>query len=238
MSSIGIAIPTYSKHIQFLNELLESIEQNTIKPTQVVVSISSMQDYENDKIYSYPIKYLVTSDYKNPSMNRNIAKSHLNTDIISFIDGDDVMHCKRLEYIKTAFSYDPYIDIVMHNFIGTKHFSILEQNLFNNMYEKQIEPYTNCYKEYTGHKPGWFETTINWDLVKTDNNPYKINGMIHHSQISIRNKLNKYMFNEDKTALYCEDFLFLKSLIDKGHNAIYLNNALTRYRPSLRLQPD
>jgi glycosyltransferase involved in cell wall biosynthesis len=104
---IGVAIPCYKYHIPKLIRCLESIEAQTLKADQVVVSCSSSDksDFPSDieKRFSFPLVILTTPDRKNAAENRNIAISHLTTDLVSFFDADDIMHPQRLEFIKHAF---------------------------------------------------------------------------------------------------------------------------------------
>lgn len=117
--TIGVAIPCYKGHIPHLKYLLDSIEQQTRKPDMVIVSCSSSTDedipYRQEeynfrfKIYTHPNKKVVAE-------NRNFAASQLNTDIISFIDADDIMHPQRIEIIERAF-IEHNIVLFLHNYI-------------------------------------------------------------------------------------------------------------------------
>ena len=82
--TLGIAIPTYIGHLKYLKEILDLLQNSTVKPNQVSISCSSLGDdyhinYEN---YDFEIIFTPTIEVKNPSQNRNIAASKLSTDII------------------------------------------------------------------------------------------------------------------------------------------------------------
>ncbi len=49
--TLGIAIPTYIGHLNYLTQLLDSLEQSTILPNQVSISISSFDGELNLKDY-------------------------------------------------------------------------------------------------------------------------------------------------------------------------------------------
>lgn len=82
--TIGIDIPVHYKYIPYLEPLLDSISNSTTPPTEVSVSISDCPD--NFDLKEYPFKL------------RNIAANALSTDIISFIDSDDLSFSNRNEF--------------------------------------------------------------------------------------------------------------------------------------------
>jgi len=65
--TIGIAIPTYIGHIKFLERLLDSIEDSTVLPDQVVISASELKEklFIKDK-YSFNITVLSPEGYRKP----------------------------------------------------------------------------------------------------------------------------------------------------------------------------
>jgi glycosyltransferase involved in cell wall biosynthesis len=112
---IGVAIPCFIKHIDYCYKLLDSINVQTRLPDQVIVSCSSSKPEDFVKReYKFPLTIITSEERKNASQNRNIAASNLDTDIISFIDGDDIMHPQRLEVIENAFKQN--VHAVLHSF--------------------------------------------------------------------------------------------------------------------------
>jgi hypothetical protein len=114
--TIGVAIPCYKPHIPNLKACLDSIEAQTTKPDDVVVVCSSTEptDIPSDWNYTFPLRIITRSDRRNAAQNRNEAASHLNTDFISFFDGDDIMYTNRIESVKTC-----DVDILLHAFSET-----------------------------------------------------------------------------------------------------------------------
>jgi phage pi2 protein 07 len=98
-----------------LKRLLHSISQSTVLPNQVSVSISTSSGELHFE--EYPFEFLISQSphLKNPCDNRNIAAKRLSTDIISFIDADDISHIKRNEYLLEAFKLGS--KAVQHNFL-------------------------------------------------------------------------------------------------------------------------
>ena len=86
----------------------------TILPDEVSISISEVDDYKPNKDYGLNLIITTHTEPKNGAENRNIASGKLSTDIISFMDCDDLMHPQRLEFIKKSFDND--IDAVVHEF--------------------------------------------------------------------------------------------------------------------------
>lgn len=122
MVTIGVAIPCFKGHIGHLKNLLESIQQQTRIPDRVVVCCSSSEPQDipyTQEMFSFPLQILVTPEKRSAAQNRNAAASQLQTDILSFIDADDVMHPRRIEIVEQCFtsSVGP-TDVVMllHNY--------------------------------------------------------------------------------------------------------------------------
>lgn len=118
MLTLGIAIPCYKNHIGPLKNLLDSIERQTKKPDKVVISSSSTEiediTYKSTD-YSFPFTIITSSEKKNAAQNRNCAAAHLDTDIISFIDADDIIHYQRLQIIYNCFLLTN-CKLVLHSF--------------------------------------------------------------------------------------------------------------------------
>jgi glycosyltransferase involved in cell wall biosynthesis len=208
--TIGIAIPTYNNHILHLKGLLDMISKSTVLPKQVSVSISS---FNEDLIFDeYPFELIITktSEYKNPSQNRNIAAKKLSTDIISFIDGDDLPHIKRNEYILKSFELGS--DVLSHNY------NILTNNnnpTLDDIGEFEFLPkYINKYIAET-HAPE--NDTLHLDY--------------HNAHISLLSRVyEKFEYDENENFKYKEDSEFNSRLVKNGYKICYLKNKLSYYR--------
>jgi len=138
--TLGIAIPTYSGHIHYLEGLLDLIQLSTVKPNQVSISCSSQKQEVNIKNnYDFEVILNVTEEYKNPAQNRNIAASKLNTDIISFIDGDDFPHTQRNEFIINSFK-NHGVTCLVHNY----YTSLVKNNMFLSSLYPNMDLQINC----------------------------------------------------------------------------------------------
>lgn len=208
--TLGIAIPTYIGHIKYLNNLLNAISKSTVLPQQVSVSISSF-DGELD-LSTYPFELIIskTLDYKNPSQNRNIAAGKLRTDVISFIDGDDLPHNKRNEYIMTCFKNGS--KIVAHDYERMYN----DSEIFNNDIG-EIEFLPNYINKFIS------------DLQAPENEFNHLG--YHNAHITLLNEIYKnFKYDESKNIEYREDSEFNSRLVKNGFKICYIKNKLSLYR--------
>jgi hypothetical protein len=211
--TLGIAIPTYSGHLFNIKNLLDILQNSTVKPNKVSISCSSQSEnitFEGE--YDFEIIVNITEEYRNPSQNRNIAGSALDTDIISFIDGDDLPHFQRNEFIMRSFK-DNRVTALLHNyhqspFINNEFIYSKYENL--NLVINYID--TVFPNGFTGSK--------------TPNNSYGY----HHAHLSIKQDLfNKFKYDENQNILYREDSIYVKELVLNGNNISYISNKLSQY---------
>jgi glycosyltransferase involved in cell wall biosynthesis len=131
--TIGIAIPCYIGHIDKLKVLLKCIEDQTVLPAKVVVSCRSSrpEDLEiNESDYCYPLMVITHEQKLNASQNRNCAASHLDTDVISFFDADDIMHPQRNQCIIDGFNTHLDAITLIHGYIINSE--TIEFEIYNN----------------------------------------------------------------------------------------------------------
>jgi hypothetical protein len=211
--TLGIAIPTYSGHLHHLPLLLDTIQKSTVLPKKVSISCSSQS--ENiifEKEYDFEIIINTTSEYKNPAQNRNIAANHLDTDIISFIYGDDLPHFQRNEFIIESFSNNDVLAI-LHDYYQS---GSIDSNFIynkNNNLNLIVDYIDTVFKNgFTGNKE-----------------PYH-NYAYHHAHISLRNELfKKIKYDENQNVLYREDSIYVKELVLNGYKISFINNKLSQY---------
>ena len=211
--SIGVAIPCYCGHIKNLENLLDSIENQTVKPTKVVVSCSSTKEKFETKQYSFPLEILIHSEYKNASQNRNIATGKLNDmKHITFIDADDIMHPQRIEILLKTFE-DTDCDIILHNY-----YENIEQ--FN-----RIENVNIRINQIIRYSSGCGVTHIDYKF-KDDN--------IHHSQSSVKTKIMELVkYPEEKEYVGKEDSVFCNRVLRLNDiKNVYIQNKLSYYNKS------
>lgn len=206
--TIGVAVPCYKHHVKLLLRMLQSIEENSIKPEIVIISCSSMDDEELIlPEYSFPVRLILHKERKNAAENRNIAAAQLTTDIVSFFDADDIMHPQRIEFILNAFNkYD--CKIVLHNFYET--------------YNSVFTTYDTAAYEY-----GVLERAPSGCAIVK----YNWRSLIHHSQVSVlKDVLDKIKFIETADHERREDAVFCGHVLAEfpGDN-VYISNKLSAY---------
>lgn len=150
MPTIGVAIPCYQGHIGILKNLLDNIEKQTRQPDMVIVSCSGTThlDYK----YSFPLQIITNPNKMNTAQNRNIAASLLHTDIITFMDADDLMHFQRLEIIEKAF-IENNIVLLLHNYVlGFDKPDIKYDNIIFDINKLGIQSHGSGARHLDGHR--------------------------------------------------------------------------------------
>lgn len=211
MVTIGIAIPCYKRHIPHLRRLFESIQNQSILPTKVVVSCSSCSpaDFAEEdfsRTYSFPIQILLHDGRKNAAENRNIAARALDTDILSFFDADDVMHPQRIHAILEAFQ-NSVTNIVLHNYsVG----------------HQEIKPYDSFIVRLNVLRRAPTGCAVVYD---------NIHAGIHHSQVSVRKTVfEKTQFREEVEMERKEDAVFCGDVLAYSESAnAYIADSLSLY---------
>jgi glycosyltransferase involved in cell wall biosynthesis len=210
---IGVAIPCFIKHISHCYELLDSINAQTRLPDQVVVSCSSSRPEDFvQKEYKFPLLVIITEERKNAGQNRNIAADKLDTDVISFIDADDIMHPQRLEAIEQAFNDS--LDIVMHAYF------------LNEECDQEFPTIQNVIVE----KDNLCRCTSGCIRFKK----FVPNSRIHHSQVSVTRKaFEAVRFREDRESESREDCRFCFGVFSLPDiQSGYLRYPLSKYKPN------
>lgn len=206
--TIGIAIPTYKHHVKYLKRLMDSINNSTVKPNQVSISCSSFDKELNIDDYDFEVITTVTSDFKNTSQNRNIAANKLDTDIITLIDGDDLVHPQRTEFLLEYFSEND--NPVVHNYKQTSNpdyefLSVIYSNMdlyvdyIDTIEEKQIYPISKYRDE-----------------------------IIANNSISMTKETFKKHRYDENTKLH-EDSYYNRKLVESGYKISYIKNELINY---------
>lgn len=189
-NTIGVAIPCYKYHIPKLTRCLDSIEAQTVKPNKVVVVCSSSEEYDipNYK-YSFPLDIVVRSDRRNAAENRNQAASLLDTDLISFFDGDDIMHPQRIEIVKKNTR-----DILLHGHISEGSFQ--QYDTVSTLQNKLRRCDSGC------------------AMIPGD-----IHAKIHHAHSTVRHSIwRRVMYHEEaeferkEDAVFCGDVLAIPNV--------------------------
>jgi len=217
---IGVCVPCYYAHIRYLGGLLMSIENQTLKPHIVSISISGVTDDIVVPTFTttFPLKITTTDLKKNAGQNRNIAVDQIkdDIDIITFFDADDFMHPKRLEIIDKAFK-DDTCDVFMHGY-----WTCL-RNLTDDEIIEKAKPIQISEKILSSTIPP-DRTYIH---VISDDSGREI--PVVNGHISLRVSIfATYRVHEN--AIGFEDSLYTKNLFDAGFTIKFTPDVLSIYR--------
>jgi glycosyltransferase involved in cell wall biosynthesis len=191
-----------------LIELLDSIESQTILPSQVVVSCSST-NFEVNKSYSFPLQIITTKENKNAAQNRNIAAKHLpEMDYITFMDADDIMHPQRIEILMSVIELHNS-EIILHNYTDSEPMEPIDT----------IQIDTNTLIQCGG---GITHIDKNESIFK-----------IHRSQVTIKDTiLEQVKFPEEECFHAIEDSVFCNLVFNLNVTHAYISNKLSFYKKS------
>ena len=209
---IGVAIPCYNQHFDKLSSLIDNIAASSLKPQQIAISCSSWNhDRRTDTSYNgIPVSIQYSTQRLNQGTNRNIAAGMLTTDLISFIDADDLMHPSRLEYIAKAFQNGDY------------------HAIYHSYAHEHITAYANPFEPVGEYDlvSGRIISNPNTAGILVENTSYPI----HHAHVTVRRDVfSRFKFDESWGAYRNEDSLYGKTLAENGVSIGYLANKLTRY---------
>lgn len=205
---ISVGIPCIFKHIKFLDKIIININEQVLLPYEIIISISEINNYDINnlqknlnKLSKIDVKIISTEKKQYAGENRNICGNHCNTEVISFIDADDLMcpnRIKVLEEIYNKYNYDMLFHSYTNNLLKCSNsISIIKDKDINYQYYKL--------KQY--------------DKVNENISIY-LEGEIAHGHITIKSSiLNKYPFDHKG---YGEDTRYIHTIFKNDLNVISL----------------
>lgn len=214
--TFGIGIPCWQADSHFLQNLIENISKQTVLPDMISISLSQSENFKIENDYGLNIILTQTKEPKLHSENRNIAASKLETDIISFIDSDDLMHPQRTEFILDGFKRGA--QAILHNFEPSKQFvylpntQTLEEFMMSSYHENEffLEVISNISSRHL--YPIWNETTTQ-----------------HNAHVTVLKSLfDKHYY--DPQFGWTADSDFNTRLVIGGCKISYIKNKLSWYR--------
>jgi glycosyltransferase involved in cell wall biosynthesis len=217
---IAVVIPTYKKHLPFLNRCLRSIENQTRRPDLVVISASSCveEDIQIDT-YSFPIRISHTPHAQNAATNRNCAAKQIGeneADILSFFDSDDEMYPQRLEFIERGFR-ETDCALLVHGFNWLRR-STDSSAQTRNTYEILTDlliPHPNP-RAY-----GIAPTKSPWADMEA---PFA------HGHVSVHYTIWKsFPYDQSPSALWVEDSTFCRKILLSGAKCSFITTELSIY---------
>lgn len=111
IADVAVVIPTYNdKH--FLIQALASVAKQTIKPRQVIVVDDGSRESPAEDLAAFPYVTLITIPNQGLATARNVGLAAADTDFIVFLDADDLLESKALEFGLECFDANPDAAVV------------------------------------------------------------------------------------------------------------------------------
>lgn len=106
----SVIVPCVARHFFWLSGLLESYQNQTVRPDEIVISLSEVEKLspsEIDKLenglWNFKLKILRNEGVIIDGENRTIAMDNSTGEILIFSDADDLAHPQRVEIVKYFF---------------------------------------------------------------------------------------------------------------------------------------
>lgn len=113
---ISLVIPSTPNHFVYIDCILNTYENGTVKPDEVIISVSNGDQLNRSLVESLEDKYknsfnnlkFILNDHKvMEGPNRGVGSKHSSCEYITYHDSDDIPHPQRIEIIKHVFNkYD------------------------------------------------------------------------------------------------------------------------------------
>ena len=212
--NISVIIPCIPKHIPYLNDVLQNMKKQTLKPYEIIITLSETKEEDAKKLenefknkFNFNLKIIPFLEKQNSAENKNRGVNYVdkNCEYIAFIDADDLTYSSKLKEM-TDF-------MLLHN----ADFGLHSYNPAFNSNNKNLNPVE--FKEYVVNN-------------KLKGHYYIPNLGIVHGHIITK----KYIFDNiifDRTCNYCEDSDFIRKILEKNYKGVFLNKPLMLYRSQL-----
>lgn len=210
---ISIIIPCYSVGINFVEEAIESIQNQTYSNWEIVFvdDCSPLQEWKSEKLNSIPkekLKIIKNKENVYATQSRNIGFENSSGDIILFLDADDkYTNNTFFEYLINKFNENPDLDLIFFKWYQAKKF---RKNLqINNISEN------------------YFPKASMQDYVTKF---YQISPCLQAIKRIFLEKNNiKFLNNRNN----CEDWIYCYQIFTSNPNVLYVNDLFYFYRKRL-----
>jgi len=209
--NISVIIPCIPKHIPYLNDVLQNMKDQTLKPFEIIITLSEIKEEDAKKLelelknkFDLNLKIISHIEKQNSAENKNRGVKYVDKicEYIAFIDADDITYPSKLKDM-IDFMVSHCAELGLHSY----------DPVFNPNY-KNLNP-----KELKEHE-------IN---NKLEDHYFIPNLGATHGHIIIK----KYIFDKiifDPTCDYCEDADFIRKILEYNYKGVYLNKPLILYR--------
>ena len=220
MVSISLIVPLIPRDFESCIEMIHSLNANTVLPKEMIIglsggSIENTKKFEDrvrktlDPRISFHLSY--TPQKCNCAKNRNRASRLSSQSILTYFDGDDLMHKRRFEIIWDVFSnYD--VDVFYHGFCK-KH-------------REDVYPHPMIMKNKDLILR---QTKSGWPSIPRSKKTHGICA----GNVSMRKEIfRRHHFNESQKLSRSEDSDWADKALHSDLKVLYIHLPLTFYRPS------
>lgn len=204
--TVSVFIPTTPNYIKYLNSILDAyINDSTVKPDEIVVSISNYKEIDNVlmenliKKFNH-VKFILHENILLAGPNRQCANKYCDSDIIIYQDSDDLPHPQRVEIIKYVFNnYD-----IVH--LNHSYYNLTEEIIKTNKNKlPNSEKIVLCDIKYMGSDELYKIHLPNGKLEECTNITnyygYGVNYPVHAGAVAIKKDVLKYVMWKNRDEL-------------------------------------
>ena len=152
---------------EYFRECMESILNQTIVPTQIVIVkdgplTNDLENILNEYIEQNPNLYTIVSFEKNQGLGLALAEGilHCNYELIARMDTDDISHKERFERQLLEFENNPKLDIC------GSHIVEFEDNVNNVVAQRKVPLTDNEIKNYQKRRDAFNHMTVMYKKSK------------------------------------------------------------------------
>jgi glycosyltransferase involved in cell wall biosynthesis len=231
---ISCCIPCDISHFKHLHNALSSVENSTLKPDEICISISGIgNDLEIKEKIKYfkdqtniPLNIVLFKEKKNAGENRNILAEISKGKILSYQDADDLIHKSRFKLIKYVFDSTDVLHI-NHAYTSYVNDAISLTNTEDIEYKDIKLLNLNVYYDSI-FQNGYHSGLRTRDYGKFQNCSFpKIEAFIANGPVSIRREVvNKIKWKELRREIHIaedQDFNY-ETLYQFNKSALILNS--------------
>lgn len=217
--NISLIITLYPPHFKYIIDLIKNIEQFTLLPAEVIISVSEYNDtIPMINSSTLNIRLLPINIKQNAAQNRNRAINVAIYDYVCIVDGDDLVHLKKLEICSNIVKNNPEVTLLLHNYDFFK--------------EKQI---WNINKSIDDSNIKIHECFINPTCTNLMTSPTQLS--LHHAHVFFKKSIfNDIKYREDICYERIEDGLFCQDVLRRFGKVYMIDLNLIGYRNSFALQ--
>lgn len=187
--SIDVIVSCYEDQVKRLDECLNSINNQTFLPENVIVSHTNDTNIDITN-YKFKVQFVKSENPSNPAKLRNLGANLSKSEILCFIDSDDNMHPQKLELVKKCFE-NPEIVCFLHGF---------------KIYYKQEHDVLS----HTNFDLGRIDLK-GYHIEDTQRKCFPV-----CSHVSVRRDLYEVIrFDESDTKIGCDDLFFCKEIVTR-----------------------